>query len=132
MLMLSRIRDHLSHFGLGNFIGKDAAHSFTLRMDLQHNASCFGSVHSKESLQDIDDKLHRSEVVIDQHDLKQRRTLELGRRFFDDQTRSVSTTFVITHQISVYRARPSALQGMSPPASSRCNCRQLVSCYFNK
>src|SRR5258708_26216693 len=69
MLMLSRVRDHLSHLGLRNLISKDPTHSFTLGVHLQHNASCFGAVHGKEALQDIDHELHRSVVVIDQHNL---------------------------------------------------------------
>src|SRR5258708_12772175 len=69
MLMLSRVRDHLSHLGLCNLISKYPTHSFTLGMHLQHNASCFRAVHRKETLQDIDHELHRSVVVIDQHNL---------------------------------------------------------------
>src|SRR3982074_981471 len=69
MLMLSRVRDHLSHLGLRNLISKHPRDSFTFGMHLEHNASCFGSVHGKEALQDIDDELHGSVVVIDQHNL---------------------------------------------------------------
>src|SRR5260370_2249603 len=79
MLMLSRVRDHLSHLGLRNLISKDPTDSFTLGMHLQHNASCFGAVHCKEALQDIDHELHGSVVVIDQHNLIECRTPELVR-----------------------------------------------------
>ena len=58
-------------------------------MDLQHNPGCFGAVHREESLQDIHDELHGGIVVVDEHDLVQRRALELGRRFLDDQARSL-------------------------------------------
>src|ERR1700678_3520235 len=110
MLMLSRVRDHLSHLGLRNLISKDPADSLTLGMHFQHNPSCFGAVHREETLQDIDHELHGSVVVIDQHNLIQGRTLELGRRFFDDQARPFPTTFDVTHESSVYRVRFGRLQ----------------------
>src|ERR1700690_342251 len=132
MLMLSRIRDHLSHLGLCNLKSKDAAHPLALRMNLQHNAGCLGSVHPEESLQDIDDELHRSVVVIDQNDLIQRRTLELRRRFLDDQTRSISASFGIAHQTPVYRARHRALQDVAPNGRVSCKCRHSMSDNFNK
>src|ERR1700692_1617606 len=117
MLMLSRVRDHLSHLGLRNLISKDPADSFTLGMHLQHNASCFGAVHCKEALQDIDDELHRSVVVIDQQNLIEGRALELRRRFFDDQASSIPPTFGITHESSVYKARFRCLQDMQTKPS---------------
>src|SRR6266481_4278760 len=98
MLMLSRVRDHLSHLGLRNLISKDPTDSFALGMHLQHNASCFGAVHCKEALQDIDHELHRSVVVIDQYNLIEWRALELRRRFLDDQARSITSTFDVTHE----------------------------------
>src|SRR5271170_6726228 len=103
MLMLSRIRDHLSHLGLCNLISKDPADALALGMDFQHNPSCFGAVHGKEALQDIDHELHGSVVVVYQHNLIEGRTFELRRRFFDDQTRPFPSTFDITHESSVYR-----------------------------
>src|SRR5665213_1076235 len=112
MLMLSRVRDHLSHFGLRDFISKNSADSFALGMDLQHNASCFRAVHREETLQDVDHELHGSVVVIDQYDLVQRRTLELGRRVLDDQPCPVPPTFDVAHESSVYRVRSHALQDM--------------------
>src|ERR1700733_7926179 len=125
MLMLSRVRDHLSHLGLRNLISKDPADSFTLGMHLQHNASCFGAVHCKEALQDIDHELHGSVVVIDQYHLIEWRALELRRRFFDDQASSIPPTFGITHESLVYRVRSRRLQDMQtkPPgiALSRTN-----------
>src|SRR5450755_3931435 len=105
MLMLSRVRDHLSHLGLCDLISKDPTDSLTLGMHFQHNASRFGAVHRKETLQDVDHELHGSVIVIDQHNLIEGRTLELRRRFFDDQARSVPSTFDITHECSVYRVR---------------------------
>src|ERR1700733_8367007 len=98
MLMLSRVRDHLSHLRLRTFISKDPAYSLSLGMHFQHNAGCFRAVHCEEALQDIDHELHWSVVVIDQHNLIQWRPLELGRRFFDDQARTFPTTFVVTHE----------------------------------
>src|SRR3981189_2321417 len=100
MLMLSRIRDHLSHLGLCNLISKDPTDSFALGMHLQHNASCFRAVHGKEALQDVDDELQGSVVVIDQHYLIEWRALELRRRLFDDQARPVPATFDVTHESS--------------------------------
>src|ERR1700719_2715308 len=119
MLMLSRIRDYLSHLGLCNFISEDATDSFAFGMDLQHNPSCFGTVHGEEPLQDVDHELHWSVVVINQNYLIQRRSFELGRRFFDDQARSVPPAFNVTHELSVYRARLSGLQDMRAKPWSR-------------
>jgi len=96
--MLSRIRDYLSHLRLGNFVGENPTDSFALGMDLQHNPSCFGSVHREEPLQDIDHELHGSVVVIDQNYLIERRSFQLGRRFLDDQARSIPAAFNVTHE----------------------------------
>src|ERR1700684_3600503 len=109
--MLPRICNHLSHFGLGNLVREYAAHSLTLGMDLQHNPGCFGAIHRKEALQDIHDELHRGIIVVDQHNLIERRSLELGRRFVDDQARpAFPPAFRIAHDYLVYRARFRALQ----------------------
>src|SRR5277367_1065963 len=112
MLMLSRIRDHLSHLRLCNFISEDATNSFALGMYLKHNPSCFGAVHREKTLQDIDHELHRSVVVINENYLIERRSFKLGCRFLDDQARSVPPAFNIAHEFSVYRARLSGLQDM--------------------
>src|SRR6266567_412726 len=103
MLMLSRVRDYLSHLGLRNLISKYSANPLPLGVHLQHNASCFGAVHGEEALQNIDHELHGSVVVIDQHNLIEWRPLELRRRFFDDQACPVPPTFGVTHESSVYR-----------------------------
>src|SRR6266436_10247673 len=130
MLMLSRVRDHLSHLGLRNLISKYLADPLALGMHLQHNASGFGAVHGKEALQDIDHELHGSVVVIDQHNLIEWRALELWRRFFDDQARSVPPTFDITHESSVYRVRSRRLQDrLNLPEMP---CRQSVSTLTSK
>src|SRR5258706_10236424 len=86
MLMLSRVRDHLSHLGLRNLISKYPADPLALGMHLQHNASGFGAVHRKEALQDIDHELHGSVVVIDQHNLIEWRGLLPPRRLLVHQT----------------------------------------------
>ena len=96
--MLSRIRDHLSYLGLCDFISKDPAHSFSLSMDLEHNPSCLGAVHRKETLQDIDNEFHGGVVVIDEDDLVEWRALEFWRRFLDDQSRPFPTSFDVTHE----------------------------------
>src|SRR6185312_16660772 len=136
MLMLSRIRDHLSHLGLRNLISKDPTDPLAFGMHLQHNASRFGSVHRKEALQDVDHELHGSVVVVDQHHLVERRTLELGRRFLDDQARSFPSTFDVTHESSVYRVGSGRLQDRSPVQAAasppNATCRQSLSLYFNK
>src|SRR5882757_8188493 len=124
MLMLSRIRDHLSHLGLCNFISKDPAHSFSLGMNLEHNASCLGAVHREESLQYVDDEFHGGVVVVDEDYLVQRRALQFGRRFLDDQARPVPTSFYVTHGLTVYRVRYRGLQASMlnrPPKASVAN-----------
>jgi len=145
--MLSRICDHLSYLGLCNFISKDATDSFAFGMDLQHNPSCFGSVHREEPMQDIDHELHGSVVVMDQNNLVKGRPFELGRRLLDDQARSFPPSFNITHEWSVYRARLCGLQDMSTAASVQgrlrhsfwgiytplsAGCRATLSLYFSK
>src|SRR5271170_6550643 len=114
MLMLSRIRDHLGHLGLCDFISKDPTDSFALGMDLQHNSGCFRAVHREETLQDIDDEFHGSVIVVDQDHLVQRRTLQLRRRFLDDQACSFPPTLDVSHESLVYRARPRGLQDVRP------------------
>src|ERR1700676_2290177 len=130
MLMLSRVRDHLSHLGLRNLISKYPTHSFTLGMHLQHNASCFRAVHRKEALQDIDHELHRSVVVIDQHNLIEWGALELRRRFFDDQASSIPPTFGVTHESLVYKVRFRCLQDMQTKPSE--TALSPISINFNK
>src|SRR5438270_1830643 len=97
MLMLSRIRDHLSHLGLCDFISKYPAYPFALGMNLEHNASRLRAVHGEEALQDVDHELHRSVVVIDEDHLVEWRTLEPGGCFLNDQARTVSTSFYVAH-----------------------------------
>src|ERR1700738_3644749 len=130
MLMLSRVRDHLSHLGLCNLISKDPTDSFALGMHLQHNASCFRAVHGKEALEDIDHELHGSVVVIDQHDLIEWRALELRRRFFDDQACSIPPAFDVTHESFLYRVRAGRLQDMQTKPSG--NALSPISINFNK
>ena len=130
--MLSRIRDHLSYLGLCDFICKDPAHSFSLGMNLQHNPSCLGAVHRKETLQDIDNEFHGGVVVIDEDDLVEWRALEFWRRFLDDQSGAFPTSFYVTHESLVYRVRNRGLQDVQPKAGHKRECRQSVSFYFNK
>src|ERR1700730_6592470 len=132
MLMLSRVRDHLGHLGLCNLISKDPTNAFSLGMHLQHNASCFRTVHRKETLQDINHELHGSVVVIDQHYLVKGRPLELRRRFFDDQACSIPPSFNVTHESLVYRVRLASLQDVQGRSPGKVPCRQSVSVYFNK
>src|ERR1039457_6770512 len=132
MLMLSRICDHLSHLGFGDFISEDSAHSFALSMDLQHNPRRFDAVHGKEPLQDVDHEFHGRVVVIDQQYLILRRALELRRRFLDHQAGTFFPAFNVTHELSVYRAHFPALQAAYTKAATGSPCRQIVSVYFNK
>src|SRR6201998_3732650 len=114
MLMLSRICDHLGHLGLRDLVSKDPAHSFALGMDLQHNPGCLGTVHCKESLQDVHDEFHGGIVVVDENYLVKRGALELWRRFLDDQARPFPPAFNVAHVPTVYRAQIRRLQA---PAS---------------
>src|SRR5208283_3340974 len=98
MLMLARICDHLGHLGLRDFISKDPTHSLPLGMHLQHNPGSFRAVHRKEALQNVNDELHGSIIVIYQHYLIEGWTLELRRRLFDDQARSFPPSFTVAHE----------------------------------
>src|SRR3979490_1473678 len=97
MLMLSRIRDHLSHLGLCNLISKYPTHPLTLGMNLEHNASCLGAVHREEALQDIDDEFHGSVVVIDEDHLIEWGALTNDGPFLHDEARSFATSFSVAH-----------------------------------
>src|SRR5271167_3298218 len=98
MLMLARIRDHLGHLGLRDFISKDPAYSFPLGMHLQHNPGSFRAVHRKEALENVNDELHGSIIVIYKHYLIEGWALELRRRLLDDQARSFPTSLIVAHE----------------------------------
>src|ERR1700677_454223 len=97
MLMLPRICNYLGHLGFRNLVREDAAHTLSLGVHLEHNPSRLGAVHREEPLQNIHDELHGSIVVVDQHNLIQGRTLDLWRRFLDDQACSFPSAFRIAH-----------------------------------
>jgi hypothetical protein len=66
VLVLPREVHDLVHFGFRNLVGKNAADTHALLMDVQHHASGLFQVHAKETLQHHDHKLHRCVVIIEQ------------------------------------------------------------------
>lgn len=70
---------HLRNFGLGYFVGKHPDHGQTFLVHRQHQFEGLRVVHAKEPFQHQHDKFHGCIVVVQQHDLIQRR---LGRLWF--------------------------------------------------
>lgn len=77
MLVLSRKIINLANFGFSDIPGVNATNPNPPCVDVKHHLSRLVFIHSEKSLQDVDDELHRGKVIIQQEDLKKRRTLEL-------------------------------------------------------
>ena len=69
MLVAPRQLDHLRHFGLSHLEGINAADADPVPVDVQHNLNRLFAGLGKESLQNMNDKLHGSIVVIENEDL---------------------------------------------------------------
>ena len=66
MLVLLGEVHHLIDLGLCDFIGEDTAHADTLLVDVQHHPCRLIGIHLEKGLQHMDDKFHRSVVVVEQ------------------------------------------------------------------
>lgn len=74
----------LPNFGFGDFMAKYTNHSKTLFMHCQHDFKCLCMGHAKKMFQNMDDKFHRSIVVVQQQYLIQWWALGLWARFHHD------------------------------------------------
>ncbi len=70
--MRSRIIVHQFHLGFGNIPRKNTADPYPPSMDMQHHLSRFFLAHGEKSLQDLDNEFHRSEIIVQQHHLEKR------------------------------------------------------------
>ena len=89
MLVLARDVDHLFDLRRGDFAGVRAAHAHAFAMHLQHHLRRLLATHGEYSLQHDDHKVHRRVVVVQQHDLVQRRRLDLASSRLRERCRSV-------------------------------------------
>ena len=72
MLMLSRSRHNLRDFCFRDLIIEYAANALAFRVHLQHYLGRARPLHGEYGFQNIDNELHRREIVINQHDAIQR------------------------------------------------------------
>ena len=97
MLMTLRIFINLRNLGLGNFVCVDTTHALALAVYHQHDAGRLLPVHTKQFLQQGDDKLHRCEVVIQKKHLVHRWFLELRFCLFKRQPFVATMFLIFTH-----------------------------------
>jgi hypothetical protein len=109
MLVIPRVRGYLRYFRFRYLVRENAANSLTFRMDLQHYARRGRAVQREELFKDIDDKLHRSVIVIQQHHLVQGGLFDLWPGFFDDDAGIGTGGMLIWHNV-LYRGRQTATQ----------------------
>lgn len=85
MLLLFCYTHDLRNLGFGNLVAEDATDALALGMDLEHNLRGPRALHPEDRLKDINDELHRREVIIDQNHAVERGSLDLRASFFDSQ-----------------------------------------------
>jgi hypothetical protein len=107
--------NHLRHFCFRNLVGEDSADTHTMAMDLQHDLHGLVAPLVEESLEDMNDELHRRVVVVEQKDFVEARLLRLRPRFRDDAgsgavadavvlARLIAIAFFLAHCRSFMRA----------------------------
>ena len=84
VLVFARKIHHLRDLGLGNFISEHAALTDPVMMDVEHDLGGGLDVLLEEFLQDVNDKLHRSVVVVQNQDAVQIGALGFGLDLRDD------------------------------------------------
>ena len=72
----------LRNLGFRNFVRINTTHPLTACMNMKHYLGCFLTAHAEEMLQDLNDELHRSIVVVQENDFVKTRLLKLGTRLF--------------------------------------------------
>jgi len=76
--------NHLRHFCFRHFVGEDSADTHTVAVDLQHDLHGLVAPLVEESLEDMNDELHRRVVVVQQKNLVEAGLLGFRARFRDD------------------------------------------------
>ena len=82
MVILVRKIVNLDHFGFSDFEGKNAAHTLTTRMHVQHHLRCTVMAHAEKETQDFNDKIHGCVIVIEQDNPVHGRKFYFRPRFF--------------------------------------------------
>ena len=108
--MIARVGGHLRDFRFRDLVRENPTNSLTLRVYLQHYARRIRPVQAKEFLENVDDKLHGSVIVIEQNHLVQRRLFDLGSGFFDDDAVIGGASGVLIRHGSLYMGRQTAPQ----------------------
>ena len=102
MLVLAREVHDLHHLGLGHLVGKDAAFTDTMLMNVHHDSLGGVVVLMEEALQHLHDKLHRSVTVVQKQHAVEVGAIGLRLGFGDDRSARGSRPWlfalVLTHQ----------------------------------
>ena len=85
VLILPRIINHLIYLGLRHFIWIDAGNAAPVDVHLHHHAVRLGGALLEERLEHVDDELHRCVVVVQEHDVVERRLLDALADAFPDR-----------------------------------------------
>jgi len=88
---------YLRDLGFCNFEGKNTTDALTPGVYMQHDLGGPIVIHGEKGLNDIDDKVHRCKVVIQQHNFVHRRWLDLGSRLFKRDAAILIGFIFITH-----------------------------------
>ena len=73
----------LGHLGFCHFTCIYATNALSARVNMQHHLRGPLAIHREKCFQDHDDKVHRGEIVIENHHLIHRRLRHLRRRHLD-------------------------------------------------
>ena len=110
MLMLPREIHDLRHLCFGDLIGIETAYPHSVLMDMEHDDSCLFPPLVEEPLQHMDDKLHRSVVVVEEKNLVERGLLRFGLRLRDDAGTNapvlITAPPVVRHSVPVTLCEP--------------------------
>jgi len=106
VLVFARKIHHLRDLGLGDLISEHAALTDPVVMDVKHDLGGGLDVLVEEFLQDVNDKLHRSVVVVQNQDAIQIGALGFGLDLRDDGSGRAAGTpaalLIIAHSSSRY------------------------------
>src|SRR6056297_887846 len=81
--MLAGVLGHLDDTRLRDIVRENPADAPSAGMDLEHHAGRPGPIEAEELLQNLDDELHRREVVIQHDHAEQWRPLDLRSRILE-------------------------------------------------
>src|SRR5215471_5347873 len=92
MLVPAREFNHLGNFCFSHLEGEHPADAHTVPMDKEHDLDGLFPSLVEESLENVNDELHRGVVIIKQQNLVEARFLGLRARLRDDAGSRVVTT----------------------------------------